>query len=172
MGNRESTIRFPMRRLPFIQSYVRLLIPEKVLVQQPTEKSRIFFAYSWIVPPIPMSSLARAAISGESARIETVFPLAQVQLCIVHLVRASLNYVNWRERKPVAADLKPIYRAATAVEAEMNLDSFMVRWISTRRSASYGRELGARDSVLRVSGGSAQGDLHDQCGGGLSLIHI
>ncbi|MGC9952333.1 MAG: transposase, partial [Bryobacteraceae bacterium] len=37
-------------------------------------------------------------------------------------------YVNWKERKQVAADLKPIYRAATAVEAEMNLDQFIATW--------------------------------------------
>ena len=67
-------------------------------------------------------------LKGFPQAIETVFPQAQVQLCIVHLVRASLNYVSWKERKQVAADLKPIYRAATAVEAEMNLESFMARW--------------------------------------------
>jgi putative transposase len=47
-------------------------------------------------------------LKGFPQAIETVFPQAQVQLCIVHLVRASLNYVNWKERKQVAADLKPI----------------------------------------------------------------
>jgi putative transposase len=67
-------------------------------------------------------------LKGFPQAIEAVFPQAQVQLCIVHLVRASLNYVPWKERKQVAADLKPIYRAATAVEAEMNLESFMARW--------------------------------------------
>jgi putative transposase len=67
-------------------------------------------------------------LKGFPQAIEAVFPQAQVQLCIVHLVRASLNYVSWKERKQVAADLKPIYRAATAVEAEMNLESFMARW--------------------------------------------
>jgi putative transposase len=67
-------------------------------------------------------------LKGFPQAIEAVFPLAQVQLCIVHLVRASLNYVNWKERKQVAADLKPIYRAATAVEAEMNLESFIATW--------------------------------------------
>jgi putative transposase len=67
-------------------------------------------------------------LKGFPQAIEAVFPLAQVQLCIVHLVRASLNYVNWKERKQVAADLKPIYRAATAVEAEMNLDQFIATW--------------------------------------------
>jgi len=67
-------------------------------------------------------------LKGFPQAIEAVFPMAQVQLCIVHLVRASLNYVNWKERKQVAADLKPIYHAATAMEAEMNLECFMATW--------------------------------------------
>ena len=103
-------------------------------------------------------------LKGFPQAIEAVFPQAQVQLCIVHLVRASLNYVTWKERKQVAADLKPIYRAATAEEAERNLASFM----SVGEVPAIGKlwgELGASDSVLRVSGRSAQGDLHDQCGG-------
>src|SRR6201987_5092398 len=52
-------------------------------------------------------------LKGFPQAIETVFPETRVQLCIVHLVRASLNYVNWKDRKRVAADLKSIYRAAT-----------------------------------------------------------
>ena len=67
-------------------------------------------------------------LKGFPQAIEAVFPMAQVQLCIVHLVRASLHYVNWKERKQVAADLKPVYRAATAAEAELNLESFIATW--------------------------------------------
>lgn len=67
-------------------------------------------------------------LKGFPQAIETAFPLAQVQLCMVHMVRASLNYVNWKERKKVAADLKPIYSAATADEAAANLDSFVETW--------------------------------------------
>src|SRR5271169_4003577 len=67
-------------------------------------------------------------LKGFPQAIESVFPEARVQLCIVHLVRASLNYVSWKERKRVAADLKPVYKAATAVEAEMNLEIFMGKW--------------------------------------------
>jgi len=67
-------------------------------------------------------------LKGFPQAIEAVFPQAQVQLCIVHLVRASLNYVNWKERKQVAAELKMIYRAATAVEAEMQLDCLIATW--------------------------------------------
>jgi putative transposase len=67
-------------------------------------------------------------LKGFPQAIESVFPQAVVQLCIVHLVRASLNYVNWKERKQVAADLKEVYRAATAVQAEMELNAFQARW--------------------------------------------
>jgi putative transposase len=67
-------------------------------------------------------------LKGFPQAIETVFPLAQVQLCIVHLTRASLNYVNWKERKAVAADLKAIYRADTAVQAEQELQNLSEKW--------------------------------------------
>lgn len=67
-------------------------------------------------------------LKGFPQAIESVFPQTVVQLCIVHMVRASLNYVNWKERKQVAADLKEIYRAATAVQAEMELNTFQARW--------------------------------------------
>ena len=67
-------------------------------------------------------------LKGFPQAIESVFPQAQVQLCIVHLVRASLNYVTWKDRKQVAADLKPVYRAATAVQAERELEEFRERW--------------------------------------------
>jgi len=50
-------------------------------------------------------------LKGFPQAIETVFPKTQVQLCIVHLLRSCLNYVSWKQRKQVAADLKPIYRA-------------------------------------------------------------
>jgi putative transposase len=67
-------------------------------------------------------------LKGFPQAIESVFPEARIQLCIVHLVRASLNYVNWNERKRVAADLKAIYRAPTAAQAEVELNDFTARW--------------------------------------------
>ena len=67
-------------------------------------------------------------LKGFPQAIESVFPEARVQLCIVHMVRASLNYVNWKERKPVAADLKLIYRAATERQAEQELSEFIAKW--------------------------------------------
>jgi putative transposase len=69
-------------------------------------------------------------LKGFPQAIETIFPQAQVQTCIVHLVRASLNYVGWKERKQVAAELKEVYRAATADEAEQRLAAFAAQWDS------------------------------------------
>lgn len=67
-------------------------------------------------------------LRGFPQAIEAVFPQAQVQTCIVHLIRASLNYVSWKERKTVAADLKPIYKAPTAEAALEALDEFRTKW--------------------------------------------
>lgn len=67
-------------------------------------------------------------LKGFAQAIEAVFPQTRVQLCIVHLVRASLNYVNWKERKQVAADLKAIYRASTERQAEQELTEFIAQW--------------------------------------------
>lgn len=67
-------------------------------------------------------------LKGLPHAIETVFPKAQVQLCIVHLVRNCLNYVSWKERKAVATDLKPIYRAATSEDAWLQMEAFAEKW--------------------------------------------
>jgi putative transposase len=67
-------------------------------------------------------------IKGFPEAMEAVFPTTQVQLCLVHMVRHSLSYVGWKERKLVAADLKAIYRAATEAEAEQALQDFEHKW--------------------------------------------
>lgn len=67
-------------------------------------------------------------LKGFPEAIETVYPKTAVQLCIVHLVRYSLNYVSWKLRKAVAADLRAIYTAATVEEAEIRLDEFEGKW--------------------------------------------
>lgn len=67
-------------------------------------------------------------IKGFPEAMETVFPATQVQLCLVHMVRNSLSYVGWKERKAVAADLKAIYRAATVAQSEQALEAFAQKW--------------------------------------------
>jgi putative transposase len=67
-------------------------------------------------------------LKGFPEALEAVFPQVQVQLCIVHLLRNSLNYVSWRDRKAVAAALKSVYTAATAEAAERGLTEFEQQW--------------------------------------------
>lgn len=67
-------------------------------------------------------------LKGFPQAIETVFLQAQVQTCIVHLIRASFNYASWKERKALAVDLKPVYRAANAEAAAVAIKEFRVRW--------------------------------------------
>lgn len=67
-------------------------------------------------------------LKGFPQAIEAVYPQTAVQLCIVHLMRTSLNYVTWRDRKRVAAALKPIYRAATEQQAEEEFRLFVAEW--------------------------------------------
>ncbi len=70
-------------------------------------------------------------LKGFPQAIEAVFPNTQVQLCIVHLVRSSLMYVSWKQRRAVAADLRNIYTAATVEQAEMELEAFAAKWEGT-----------------------------------------
>lgn len=67
-------------------------------------------------------------LKGFPQAIEAVFPHAIVQTCIVHMIRASLNYVSWKERKTMVKEIKPIYQAATEAEAKRALDEFAERW--------------------------------------------
>ncbi|RPN09097.1 hypothetical protein IPC1282_26985 [Pseudomonas aeruginosa] len=67
-------------------------------------------------------------LKGFPEAIEAVFPRTSVQLCIVHMVRHSLNYVSWKRRAEVAADLKRIYQSSTADEAELRLGEFEAKW--------------------------------------------
>lgn len=67
-------------------------------------------------------------LKGFPEAIAAEYPETRVQLCIVHMVRHSLRYVSWKERKQVAADLKKIYRAPTAAEGEKELKKFRAKW--------------------------------------------
>lgn len=67
-------------------------------------------------------------LTGFPDAIETAYPKAQVQLCIVHMVRNSLKYVSWKERKAVAADLKTIYSAPNVEAAEESLAAFEAKY--------------------------------------------
>jgi len=67
-------------------------------------------------------------LKGFPDAIEALYPKTEIQLCIVHMIRNSLRYVSWKERKAVARDLRTIYTAATAEGAEQALDAFEAKW--------------------------------------------
>jgi putative transposase len=67
-------------------------------------------------------------LAGFPEAIEAVFPQAWVQTCIVHQIRGSMRYVTYADRKAVARDLKPIYRAVNADAALQALDAFDETW--------------------------------------------
>jgi putative transposase len=67
-------------------------------------------------------------LTGFPDAIAAIFPKTTVQTCIVHLIRASLKYVPRREREQVARDLKPIYTAKDADQAQAELEAFDEKW--------------------------------------------
>jgi Transposase, Mutator family len=83
-------------------------------------------------------------LTGFPEAIEAVFPQAWVQTCIVHQIRASMRFVTYQDRKRVAADLKPVYRAVNADAAADALEAFDKVW-------------GARPRCPRARGGRPGG---------------
>jgi transposase-like protein len=67
-------------------------------------------------------------LKGFPEAIEATFPQAWVQTCIVHLIRISLRYVNYRDQRKVAAALRPIYTAPNADQALVELERFDTEW--------------------------------------------
>src|SRR5437660_1646103 len=63
-------------------------------------------------------------LKGMGEALAAVFPATTLQTCIVHLLRHSLDFANWKERKPMATALRPIYTAASAEAASAALDAF------------------------------------------------
>jgi putative transposase len=63
-------------------------------------------------------------LKGMPEALAAVFPATTLQTCIVHLIRNSLDYASWKDRKALAAALRPIYTAPSAEAAEAALDAF------------------------------------------------
>ena len=63
-------------------------------------------------------------LKGMQEALAAVFPATTLQTCIVHLIRNSLNYASWKDRRALAAAIKPIYTAASAEAAQIELDNF------------------------------------------------
>jgi len=67
-------------------------------------------------------------LNGFSEAIRAVFPMTEIQRCIVHQIRNSTKFISYKDLKPFTADLKPIYKAATETLALQELDAFDSKW--------------------------------------------
>jgi len=67
-------------------------------------------------------------LTGFPDAIAAVFPQAWVQTCIVHMIRASMRYVSWQDRKRLMPDLRSVYGAPNAEEAARQLELFDEKW--------------------------------------------
>ena len=67
-------------------------------------------------------------LKGFPDAINTVYPEAKIQLCIVHMVGHSMKLVPWKDYKAVTADLKSIYQSVTEQEASLELERFAHKW--------------------------------------------
>ena len=108
-------------------------------------------------------------LKGMSEALAAVFfPATTLQTCIVHLIRHSLAFGNWKERKHVAAALRPIYTAPSAELASAALDAFEQQPVGDQISHSGRRvasRLDPRHPLLCLSAGDPPPALHDQCAG-------
>lgn len=67
-------------------------------------------------------------LTGFGDAIEAVWPQATVQTCVVHLIRNSIRYISWKDRKAITRGLKPVYQAATTDAAVSALNDFETEW--------------------------------------------
>jgi putative transposase len=106
-------------------------------------------------------------LKGFPEAITSAYPETIVQTCIVHLIRNSLAFVTWKDRKAILPSIKAIYRAETADMARMRLE--MGQALSGDR-ANLAPGLGAGHPVLRLRTGDPQDDLHHERGRGPSPL--
>jgi len=104
-------------------------------------------------------------LKGFPEAITAVFPQTIVQTCIVHLIRHSLEFVSWKDRKPVMPALRAIYRAKDAEAGRTALDDFRRRPLGpalSRHRPELAAQLGARHSLLRLPRRRPPHRLHHQ----------
>ena len=111
-------------------------------------------------------------LKGFPEAIATVFPLTTVQTCIIHLIRNSLAFVSWKDRKQIMPDLKAIYRAETAEAASRRARQFRNRMGQALPGDRPGLApcLGARGAAIRVPASNSQDDLHHERSGKLEPL--
>ena len=103
-------------------------------------------------------------LKGMPEALAAVYPATTLQTCIVHLIRNSLDCASWKDRKALAAAIKPIYTAPSAEAAQAELEAFEGDpWgIKFPTVAAAWRRAWDRVIPFRLPAGGAQSDLHHQ----------
>ena len=104
-------------------------------------------------------------LKGFPEAINALYPDCEIQTCIVHLIRHSLSFCNWKERKPVATELKKIYSAETAELALKRLEDFEQGALGKkdpRNRSMLAQSLGTSGALFRLSQRNPKDHLHDQ----------
>ena len=101
-------------------------------------------------------------LKGFPEAISAVYPDCEIQTCIVHLIRNSLSFCNWKERKPVATELKKIYSAETAELALQRLEDFEQGPLGKKIPAIAQCWRRVWEQVIRLSQRNPKDHLHDQ----------
>jgi hypothetical protein len=101
-------------------------------------------------------------LEGIPEALSSVFSATTLQTCIVHLIRNSLDYASWKERRPLAAALKPAYRVLNADAAAAAVNELEQGPWGQRFPTVVAKGLGPSDTVLCVPTGGAPGDSHNQ----------
>jgi hypothetical protein len=129
--------RFPVGPLPRYRAYRKAhALP---IVRDRPAIPRSGCSPAWPVSASPTKGIIKHSLDRRPKQIKTAgcglsgcltlgVHRSKVQWCIVHQVRASLNYVSSKQRKAVAADLQPIYRASTAEDAFFKQEAFAEKW--------------------------------------------
>jgi putative transposase len=103
-------------------------------------------------------------LKGFPDAIGAAFPLAIVQTCVVHVIRASLRFVSYVDRKALARELRPIYGAATEADAAAALDAFEERWGAklSRHRSTVAEPLERNCALPRLPRADSKNPLHDE----------
>ena len=104
-------------------------------------------------------------LKGFPEAIESVFPETEIQTCIVHLIRYSMQFASWKERKAVARALRPVWQADTAEHAAECLDAFAQGPWGQKYpmiAQALAAPMGAGHSLFRLCCAGAQNDLYHE----------
>jgi len=72
--------------------------------------------------------VATDGLTGFPDAIRAVFPMADIQRCVIHQLRSCMTYVPWKDRKVVVSDLKEIYHSRTLEQAELRFQEYKQKW--------------------------------------------